>query len=71
MAHNFATIVETVKQLSGEEKKELQGLLEKYLAEERRQEIHANYQSSLKELKQNTLIFSDDIDKLREMLAHD
>jgi len=71
MTHNFAEIVEEIKQLSTEEKEELQDLLEKYLVEQRRHEIYVNYQSSLKELEENKLTFSNDIDKLREMLAHD
>jgi len=69
MTHNFAEIVEEIKQLSTEEKEELQDLLERYLIEQRRDEIYVNYQSSLKELKENKLTFSGDIDKLREMLA--
>ena len=71
MAHNFAEIVEEIKQLSTEEKKELQGLLEKYLIEQRRHEIYVNYQSSLQELEESKLTFSGDIDKLRETLVHD
>jgi len=71
MTHNFAEIVEEIKQLSTEEKEELQDLLERYLIKQRRHEIYVNYQSSLKELKENKLTFSGDIDKLREMLAHD
>ena len=71
MTHNFAEIVEEIKQLSTEEKEELQDLLERYLIEQGRHEIYVNYQSGLKELKENELTFSGDIDKLREMLVHD
>ncbi|MBC7911536.1 MAG: hypothetical protein H7Y30_13595 [Pyrinomonadaceae bacterium] len=71
MSHNFAEIVEEVKQLSTEEKEELQDLLEKYLIDERRHEIHENYQASLKELHENKINFSSNVDELREMLSHD
>lgn len=71
MSHNFAEIVEEVKQLSTEEKEELQDLLEKYLIDERRREIHENYQASLKELHENKMNFSSNVDELREMLSHD
>ena len=71
MSQNFAEIVEEIKQLSTEEKKELQDLLENYLVDERRRDIHENYQASLKELQDNKLNFSSDVDELREMLSHD
>ena len=71
MSNNFAQIVEEVKQLSIAEKEELQDLLEKYLVEERRREIHDNFQESLSELRESKLSFSSDADELREMLAHD
>ena len=71
MTHNFAEIVEEIKQLSTEEKEELQSLLERYLIEQRRHEIHENYQSGLKELRENKPTFSGGIDKLQEMLVHD
>ncbi|HEX8773042.1 MAG TPA: hypothetical protein VF735_05510 [Pyrinomonadaceae bacterium] len=71
MSHNFAEIVEEVKQLSTEEKEELQDLIEKYLVDERRREINENYRASLDELHENRLNFSSDIDELRETLSHD
>jgi hypothetical protein len=71
MNHSFAEIVEEVKQLSTEEKAGLHELLEKYLIEERRQEIYENYQASLEELRDNELTFSSDTDQLRELLSHD
>ena len=71
MSHNFAEIVEEVKHLSMEEKKELQDLIEKYMIEERRQEIYQKYQASLEELHDNKLIFSSDASKLRELLTND
>ena len=71
MSQNFAEIVEEVKQLSTEEKEELQALLEKYLTDERRREIHENHQASLTELHEDKLNFSSNVDELREMLSND
>lgn len=70
MSHNFAEIVEEIKQLSTKEKAELQNLIESYLIEERRREIHENYQASLNESHENKLNFSCKVDELREMLGH-
>ncbi len=68
MKDSFAEVVEEVKNLSTEEKLELQTLIEKYLAEEKRQEIYDNYQSSLNELKEGKLVFSSDVDGLKGTL---
>ena len=68
MKNNFAEVVEEVKNLSAEEKQELQILIEKYLIEERRQKIYENYQYSLDELKEDKLVFSSDVDTLKGML---
>jgi hypothetical protein len=68
MKDSFAEVVEEVKNLSTEEKMELQALIEKYLAEERRQEIFDNYQASLDELKEGKLVFTSDVDTLKGML---
>ncbi len=51
MSSNFANIVEEVKALSSQEKQELHHLIEKYLIEERRDEIYDNYIHSLTEMK--------------------
>ncbi|MBV9211125.1 MAG: hypothetical protein JOZ52_10875 [Acidobacteria bacterium] len=68
MKDSFAEVVEEVRNLSTEEKLELQTLIEKYLAEERRQEIYDNYQASLSEVNEGKLIFSSDMSKLKGML---
>jgi hypothetical protein len=68
MKDSFAEVVEEVKNLSTEEKIELQALIEKYLAEERRQEMFDNYQASLDELKEGKLVFTSDADTLKGML---
>lgn len=68
MKDSFAEVVEGVKNLSTEEKLELQILIEKYLAEEKRQEAYENYQVSLNELKEGSLVFSSDVTVLKGML---
>ena len=68
MKDSFAEVVEEVKNLSTEEKLELHLLIEKYLAEEKRQEIYENYQGSLNELKEDTLVFSSAVNVLKGML---
>ena len=71
MSHNFAQVVEEVKQLSPAEMEELQDLLKQYLIQKRRQEILENGEASLKELREGKLTFSSDIESLMEQLSHD
>ncbi len=68
MNTNFAGVVEAVKQLSFDEKLELKDLIEIYLVEERRQEMFANCEESLEELKSGKPKFSSDINELKAML---
>jgi hypothetical protein len=68
MKDSFAEVVEEVKNLSTEEKLELQTLIERYLAEERRQEILESHQASLDELREGELVFSSDVKTLKGML---
>jgi hypothetical protein len=68
MKDSFAEVVEEVKNLSTEEKLELQILIGKYLVEEKRQEIYENHQASLTELKEDKLVFSSDVNVLKGML---
>lgn len=68
MKDNFAAVVEEVKNLSVEEKQELQALIENYLIEERREQIHGNYKDSLCELNKGGLVFSSDMNALKGML---
>jgi hypothetical protein len=69
MVARFGSLGDDVRRLSTEEKEELKFLLEKYLVEERRQEIHENYQQSLKELRAGKLRFTHDMNKLKKSLA--
>lgn len=68
MNTNFAEVVEDVRQLSFDEKRELKDLLELYLIEERRQEILENGQAGKRELENGDLRFSSNVDEMMEML---
>ena len=68
MSVNFATVVEYVHNLSYHEKSQLRELLEKYLIEERREEISQNYRLSQQQHHDNLLEFSSDMNRLEEML---
>jgi hypothetical protein len=65
---SFSDVVETIKNLSLEEKQELQALIAQYLREERRQEIYNNYQDSINEEKKGELNFSSNIDELKQLI---
>lgn len=71
MSQTFADIVEDVKQLSPEEKAELQELLKKYLSEESRREILQNCEAGLQELAEGKLSFTSDLGELKKQLADD
>lgn len=68
MSLRFDSLVDEVKKLSTEEKEELEFLVERFLVEERREEIYKNYQQSLQELGEGKLEFSIDIGRLRNTL---
>ena len=68
MTQKYSILVEEVKRLSTEEKEELKLLIEKYLIEEQREEIFKNYRESKKEIEEGRLEFSNDIQRLKEML---
>jgi hypothetical protein len=64
----FSDLVETVKDLSIDEKEELQMLLKQYLREERREEIHENFKSAREEEKRGELKYSADINELKRSI---
>jgi len=64
----FDNLVEAIKSLSSEEKEEIKCLIERYLIEEKREEIYQNYKESLKESDQRKIGFADSIDKLKQMI---
>ncbi len=68
MNTTFAGVVEDVKQLSFDEKRELKDLLESYLIEERRREIYENGEQSKRELENGELKFSSNTDELMQIL---
>ncbi|HEY6327725.1 MAG TPA: hypothetical protein VI756_00190 [Blastocatellia bacterium] len=71
MSSSFAQIVEEVKALSVQEKEELHLLIERYLIEERREEIYQSYVESLSELARGQAEFSSDLDRLKGQLLND
>lgn len=64
----FSQIVDSVYSLPLEDKVELISLIDRNIAEERRNEIHKNYLTARKEEKQKHLLFSSDIEKLKSLL---
>lgn len=67
MPANFATVVEQVQNLSSLEKMDLRKLLDKYLIEERREEIYQNDLISRQQHHENSLEFSSDLNWLKEI----
>jgi CRISPR/Cas system-associated protein Cas5 (RAMP superfamily) len=65
---SFSDVIETIKNLSFQEKKEIQALLAQYLREERREEIYDNYQKSISEEQKGELNFSSNIDELKQLI---
>ncbi len=65
----FSDVVEGVKNLSTDEKREIQRLLQQYLLEERRDEIYKNFKSAQTEAQAEELIFSADIEELKRQMA--
>ncbi|MBW2006047.1 MAG: hypothetical protein JRI72_15885 [Deltaproteobacteria bacterium] len=55
--------------MSTEDKEELKFLLERYLIEKQREEIYKHYQESRQEWLENKLDFSNDINKLKGIMA--
>jgi len=64
----FSDVVEVVKNLSVDEKRELQMLLQQYLREERRDEIDANFKAAQREDQTGELEYSSNIHELKQML---
>ncbi len=64
----FSDLVETVKDLSIDEKEELQMLLKQYLREERREEIYENFSLARKEEQQGGLKYSANINELKRSI---
>lgn len=71
MELRYDILLENIKKLSLPEKEELKNLIEKYIIEEKREEIYENYLKSLNEYKQDKLQFSSDINELRKNIELD
>ncbi len=66
MEIRYDVLIESVKKLPLHDKEDLRRLLDKYIMEERREEIYKNYLKSLSEFKENKLHFSSDIEELKK-----
>jgi hypothetical protein len=62
----FSDVVESIKSLSINEKREIQLLLKQYLREERRKEIFESFQLAQSEQQKGELRFSSNINELRQ-----
>lgn len=65
---SFSDVVEAIKELSIEEKQQIQQLLKQYLREERRVEIYKNFQAAQREEKNGELKFSSNLDELKQFI---
>ena len=64
----FSHLVNEIQKLSFAEKEQLHNLLQKYLIEEKRDDIYHNYQMSKTEEHDGKLQFSSNIQELKQML---
>lgn len=64
----FSDVVEVIKNLSTDEKREIQLLLQQYLREERRDEICENFRTAKAELQKGELTFSSNIEELKQLI---
>ncbi len=65
----FSDVVEAIKMLPTDEKREIQLLLRQYLREERRDEIYENFKSAQVEQQEGKLKFSSNPQELRKLLG--
>jgi hypothetical protein len=64
----FSDVVEVIKSLSTDEKREVQLLLQQYLREERRDEMYNNFKSAQVEQQNGELKFSSNIEELKQLI---
>ena len=67
-AIQFNSIVDTIYNMSLEDRVELKSLLERNIADSRRNEISSNYKKAQAELRSNKMKFSSNIQELKKML---
>lgn len=65
---SFAEITEEIYTLDYENKFELKALIEKFLIEDRRNEILSNHQDAIKMADNGELVFSDNLEDLLNIL---
>lgn len=68
---SFSDVVETIKNLSFDEKQEIHLLLSQYLREEKRNQIYQSYQESKLEIQKGKSQFSSDINRLKQLLEEE
>ncbi|TVQ20358.1 MAG: hypothetical protein EA367_08810 [Leptolyngbya sp. DLM2.Bin15] len=64
----FSDVVEVVKNLSTDEKREIQLLLQQYIREERRDEMYTNFKAAQVEQQKGELKFSSNIEDLQQLI---
>ncbi len=67
----YDIIVESIKKLPLNEKEELKSLIERYIIEERREEIKRHYKEGLSELKKGKLQFSSNVKELKNIFEQE
>jgi hypothetical protein len=67
----YNTLIEKIKDLSVEEKIEIRTLIDKFLIEEKREEIYGSYQQTLNEIRDKKTNYSSDINTLKSDLEND
>ncbi|MFH0974291.1 MAG: hypothetical protein V1874_00740 [Spirochaetota bacterium] len=68
MQTTFNDLVDDVRNLSLTEKIEIKNILEKAIIEEERNKIYNSYAECQEEYKNNSFVFSDDVNTLRKMI---
>jgi hypothetical protein len=66
---SYSELIEEIQALPTEEKIEVRSLIDKYLIEERREEIFQNHLDALKMAKNGELNFTSDTDELMKRLG--
>jgi transcriptional regulator with AAA-type ATPase domain len=64
----FSDVVEVIKSLSTDEKREIHLLLQQYLREERRDELYNSFKSAQVEQQKGELKFSSNIEELKQLI---
>ena len=66
---NYETLVEELRTRSSEEKEDIRALIDRWLVEERREELLTSYRDSRQDLDLGALHFSKDIKRLKSELS--